>query len=161
MRKNQGVAIFTHSMKLILLKDVKGTGKAGEVKDVSDGYARNFLFPRKLAKIATDQAISTVKHREQKKQRAHEREEKEQRSVLNKLKGTELEIKGKINDDGRLYAAITPRKVSTALKKEFQLDVDPKFIEIESPIKEIGEHRVRLNFGPALTDELSIIVSEG
>ncbi len=147
-------------MKVILIKDIKGTGRKGQVKIVADGFARNFLLKKGLARIATEDAVRTSRQKALKSEKAVQREEKQQKILVRKLSGKEVDMKEKINDEGRLYASITQHKIAKQIKKELDLTIHPKYIELESPIKEVGEHRAHLNFGSGLTAEFSIIVSE-
>jgi large subunit ribosomal protein L9 len=148
-------------MKVILLKDVHGTGKRGEVKDVADGYARNFLLKKKLARAATTDAVSAVNARRDKKDRESNKVEQEHRQKISKLNGEDIEVEGKINDDGKLYATVTAKKLAAQISKQCSVVVEHKYIKIESPIKEIGEHRATVDFGNGFSTELNIIVSEG
>lgn len=131
-------------MKVILLQDVPNVGKKYDVKNVSDGYARNFLFPRNLAKIATTKAIQTVEH-EKKRWQQHK---EVQQNILDKnisdLEGLKISIAKKANEKGHLFAAISPKEISNALKKEKHLEIPAELIELEKPIKEKGEHKIKV-----------------
>ncbi len=148
-------------MKVILLKDIKGTGRRGDIKIVADGFARNFLLKKGLARIATLDAIRSARNKVRKSEKVLNKEDVANKKIIEKIKGKELEITGKINEEGRLYASITQKKISTEVSKQMKVKVDPKVIDIESPIKEIGEHRVKVDFGGGLSAEISVIVSEG
>ena len=134
-------------MKVILLKDIKGTGRRGDIKIVADGFARNFLLKKGLARIATLDAIRSARNKVRKSEKVLNKEDVANKKIIEKIKGKELEITGKINEEGRLYASITQKKISTEVSKQMKVKVDPKVIDIESPIKEIGEHRVKVDFG--------------
>ncbi|NCO04860.1 MAG: 50S ribosomal protein L9 [Candidatus Magasanikbacteria bacterium] len=147
-------------MKVILLKDVKGTGARGDIKDVADGYARNFLIKKGLAKHATKDSVHKIVQKEEKEQRTSKKELREQQSTAAKLDGAEIELTGKVNDEGTLYAAIGTAKIIKALKSEYGVDVKSKQITIPEPIKELGEHTIMIEFNHGLEAEVTIIVNE-
>ncbi len=126
-------------MKVILLQDVKGSGKQNQIVEVSDGYARNFLLPRKLAKEATQEALNSVekaraaeKHRDM--VRIQEAEEKSRA-----LKGKVIKISARGGEGGKLYGAVTNDQIALALKEQHGVDVDKRKIELEEPIKTAGQ----------------------
>ncbi len=147
-------------MKVILLKDIQGTGKKGDIKDVSDGFGRNFLIKNKMAVLATPQAERQLQQQELRKEKIKQTEEKGDRKIVSFLNGREIEMTAKITEEGRLYAALTPKKIAEHIHKEYGLAVDSESIILEEPIKEIGEHRVELDLGAGLNALFSIIVSE-
>lgn len=131
-------------MKIIFLQDVPNVGKKYEVKNVSDGYARNFLFPRKLAEIATSKAIKLF---EQKRKRTEE-EKKIQEDLLEKnlasLEGIKITIKEKTNEKGHLFATIHPKEIAEAVKTQNHIDIPEDMIELSKPIKERGEYKIKI-----------------
>lgn len=131
-------------MKVILIHDVPNLGKKYEVKNVSDGYARNFLFQRKLAEIATTKSIQAMevkrKQLEQEKQIQQDLFEKN----LESLTAAKVVIKEKTNEKGHLFASIHPKEISKALKEQHHIDVPEEMIELSQPIKEIGEYKVKV-----------------
>lgn len=131
------------SMKVILLQDVVNVGKKYEVKNVSDGFARNFLIPRKLAKIATTQTIQEIELTKK-----HGLKEKEiQKNLLEKniesLQNLKISTKEKANEKGHLFASIDAKDISKILKKQHKLEIPEEIIELEKPIKQIGEHKIK------------------
>src|SRR3712207_1351665 len=130
-------------MKVILLKDVKGKGKKGQVVNVSDGYARNFLFPKNLAEEATNSSLNILnkKNEIERKQKLAEVEEA-QRQAEN-LKNKEITIKAKSGENGKLFGAITNKDISVELKKKFNIDVDKKKIVMET-IKLAGTYDIEV-----------------
>lgn len=142
------------------MKNVPGTGNMGEVKDVSDGYARNFLFKKNLAKQATDDSLENLKASEAKKKKEMERDLKENQKKASKLDGENIELSAKVNDKGILYAAINQADIAVAVKKDLKTDIEADQILIAKPIKELGEHTVTIEFGHGLEAELNISVSE-
>lgn len=131
-------------MKIILLQDIAGVGAKYDVKNVSDGYARNFLFARKLAARATPQEVEKIE--KLKKQTDNEKEL--QKDILEKniksLEGLRIEIKAKANEKGHLFSIIHADDMSRALKEQHRLDIPAKLIETERPIKELGEYKVKV-----------------
>jgi len=147
-------------MKVLLLKDIPGTGKKGDIKDVSDGYARNFLFAKGFGKSATDAVIADIFAGEAKKKRMNETELHKAQESAEKVDGVEVVIIEKTNAEGTLYAGLAVNKIAHAIKKETGVVVDTKRIRIQKPIKEIGEHTVFVEFGHGLEAEVTITVSE-
>jgi len=147
-------------MKVILLKDISGTGKKGEIKDVADGYARNFLLKQKVAEIASPEAISKLKAQEQKRVKLAEMELKEAQKYATRLDGAEVEVKAKANDSGTLYSAVGSTRISEAIKSTYGLKVDPTRINLQNPIKEIGEYSAVVKFGHGLEAEVQVLVTQ-
>lgn len=147
-------------MKVILLKDVKNLGKSMDVKDVSDGYARNFLFPQKLAQIATPELI---KKAEQQKLAAVKKAEEnllETEKLVAALDGAIVKIKAKANEEGKLFGSVTGEMISNALIEEkFNLGKSAS-VAINDPIKEIGEYKVTINFSHGLEAEVTVLVEK-
>lgn len=131
-------------MKVILLQDVPNLGRKHEVKNVSNGYARNFLIPRKLAKLATTQSIQAA----EKEKKRLEQEKHIQKDILNKniesLNGLRITVKEKANEKGHLFAGIHREEISRILKEQNHIDIPPELIELEKPIKEIGEYKIKV-----------------
>lgn len=129
-------------MKVIFLKDVPRVGKKHDIKDMNDGYAVNFLFPRKLAEIATLKAIAQLE--KNKKEILVEREIQEELLVKNleEIKGKLIVIKGKTNEKGSLFSAIHKKEIIEAMKKEHRAEVNEEFLMLEKPIKEIGDFEI-------------------
>lgn len=130
-------------MKVILLQDVARIGRKGEVKNVSDGYAGNFLLPKKLAQVATPNAIASA----EKLKKQTQQDKEVQKNILDKniagLKDLKVEIKAKANEKGHLFSIIHPDEISGILKEKYHLDIPSKIIEISKPIKETGEHIIK------------------
>ncbi len=144
-------------MKVVLLKDVKTVGAEGSVVEVSEGYARNFLFPQNLAVQATPQAIAAATD---KKKRIAGKEKKElatERKLATKLDGLEVTVKVKVNEKGVLFAAVSAKEVAKALKG-LKLAVEPDWIIFQKPIKETGTHRVTVDLPHGLEGEIQLIV---
>jgi large subunit ribosomal protein L9 len=146
-------------MKIILLQDVENIGKKGEVKSVSDGYARNFLFPKKLAKLATKEAVGEMEKQKELETKKAEEELKAVQEVVSKIDGLEIEVPVKVDEEGKLYGSINEVEISK-LFKDRGFDVKKNQIKIPQPIKEIGEYPVTVLFDHNLEAEIKIIVME-
>lgn len=144
-------------MKVILIQNAPGLGKADEIKDVADGYARNFLFARNLAVLATKKALEDLKIRKSRMSRESEQDLAKQQSMADRLEGFEISIAQKAGDSGILYAAVGPQKVAEELKKA-GFDVKKNQIEMK-PVKEAGEYRAKIRLEHGLEAEITIIVS--
>ena len=146
-------------MIVILTKDVKGTGKAGEVVKVSDGYARNMLIPRGLAKEATD---GNVRSLEKQKQIMAEKQAAEKQAAIElaeKMGGLTVDIVTQGGDNGRLFGSITSKDISEALKEQHGINIDKKKIVLDNPIKETGEQVVKVKVYPEVSADLKVKVS--
>ncbi|NLW22619.1 MAG: 50S ribosomal protein L9 [Tissierellia bacterium] len=148
-------------MKVILLKDVKGLGKAGDLVNAKDGYARNYLLPKKLAIEATPANLK--KWEEEKKiQKEKEREEYEKALKLKeKLETLSVELKGKAGEGGKLFGSITSKDIAEGLKKQHKIDIDRRKIELKDNIKSLGETLVDVRVYPEITAKLKVNVVEG
>ena len=147
-------------MKVILQQDVKGHGKKGQMVEVSDGYGRNFLLPRKLAVEATAENVNTMKMQDKAK-RAREAEERAQAvATAEKLKGCQVKIRAKAGQGGRLFGSITSKEISEELKKQFQLDINKSKIVQSDPIKAFGGYEVKCKLGYEVTGTIHVLVIE-
>jgi len=144
-------------MKVILLEDVKGLGKKGQLVEASDGHARNFLFPKKLAKEATEGNIKTLE-KQQKDAIAKKAQEKE--DALNLKKKIESQgpvtIQTKAGEGGRLFGAITAKDIADAFEKEYKIALDKKKIVLDAPIKQAGLAKVELKLYPEISAVLKV-----
>lgn len=128
-------------MKVILLKDVKNLGKKNEIKDVSDGYGRNFLIKKSLAKLATNPEIEIAKKRKQKEDLSKEEEKIKEKELIKKLGLLKLDIFVKVGEKEQLFESITPQKVAEIIKEK-GFGISKEQVLIDQPIKELGEHFV-------------------
>lgn len=146
-------------MVVILIKDVKGTGKAGDVVKVSDGYARNMLLPRGLAKEATE---GNIRNLEKQKAIAAEKLEEEKvaaKELAEKLEKITVKIKTKGGDTGKLFGSITSKDISEALEKQENIRIDKKKIELSGPIKQAGDVTVTVKLFTEISAELKVSVT--
>ncbi|MBI2065772.1 MAG: 50S ribosomal protein L9 [Candidatus Zambryskibacteria bacterium] len=129
-------------MKIILLKDIKGVGKRFEEKEVSNGYAANFLIPRKLATSISGASAATVKTLKEQEEKARQKKVETFAENISKTAGAILEVKMRANEQGHLFEKITVEKVSEILNKELGIMIDPEQISLENPIKELGSFEI-------------------
>ena len=147
-------------MKVILLEDVKNVGKKGQIINAKDGYARNFLFPKKLAIEATDANLKNLENAKKKK-------EVKEREILEEAKALEEElmqkiivIKTKAGEHGKLFGSITTKEISELLEKEHEIIIDKKKFDLDEPIKSLGEYHVKIKLHPMVNAKLKVIVTE-
>ncbi len=145
-------------MKVILIKDVKNVGKIGEIKEVSDGYARNYLIKNKLALEATEGNIKFVKSQIKSLEKKNERKFENAKELKETLEKISITIKSKAGENGRLFGSITSDDISEALKKQHNIEIDKRIIEISEPIKTVGTHVINVKLGMNITAKLSINV---
>ena len=147
-------------MKVILLQDVRGQGKKGEMINVSDGYARNFLFPRKLAQEATADNVNTMRMNDKAKQEKEQRAREEAAALSAKLRDMTLTVYAKGGGAGRLFGSVTSQEISDALKAQEGMDLDRRKIVIEDPIKTVGLYTVKVKLGFGIDAPLKVDVKE-
>lgn len=145
-------------MKVILLRNVEGLGREGEIREVSRGYARNFLIPRQLADIATEQLIQRLEGRKIKEEKSAKKELQLAEEMAEKLDGKSFEIIRKTTDEGTLYASVNSAVISAELKKQGFI-IDNKQI-IAKNIKEIGEHEIIIRFNHGIEARITLIIKE-
>lgn len=146
-------------MIVILNRDVKGTGKAGDVVKVSDGYARNMLIPRGYAKEATE---GNIKSLEKQKAIAAEKKAEEKaaaQALAEKISALSVTIKTKAGDGGRIFGSITSKDISDALKEQHKITVDKKKIQLDSPIKAVGELQVNIKLYTEVNAALKVVIT--
>ena len=148
-------------MKVIFNVDVKGQGKKGELKEVSDGYARNYLLPRKLASEATTDALNTFKLKEKAKAAQIAREKEEAKSNAEKLGAVTVTIRAKAGGAGRLFGAVTSQEISDALREQHGICVEKNKIVQTEPIKTFGAFEVKAKLGYEISGTIHLLVIEG
>ena len=147
-------------MKVLLEQDIKGTGKKGDVINVSDGYARNFLFPKKLASPADASAINASNI--QKSAAAHRKFEAgvKAREDAKKIDGQTVVLTAKVGDNGKLFGAIGGKEIAAALKEQKGFEIDKKKISISEPIKTTGEFKAKISLYENTSAQINVIVKE-
>ena len=148
-------------MKVILTQDVKSQGKKGQLVDVSDGYARNFLLPKKLAVIATAENLNTMKQQEKARKAQEAAEKAEAEATAKKLKDMTVKIAAKAGQGGRLFGSITSKEISEELKKQYGLDVNKSKLVLPEPLKAFGSYEVKCKLGYEITGTVYVLVVEG
>ena len=147
-------------MKVLLLQDLKGQGKANDIINVSDGYARNFLFPRKLAVVADAKAINDVKNKKSSEQHKIEVEKANASALADKIKGLKVVISAEAGKDGKFYGAITSKDIAEALKAQFNIEIDKRKIELDAQIKAFGTYIVDVKLYSGIVGKLTVQVTE-
>lgn len=146
-------------MKVILKADVKGKGKKGELVNVSDGYARNFLFPRGLAAEADAQAMNELKNKEEAARFHAAEEKKEAQAAADALNGKSVKIVAKAGQNGRLFGSVTTKEVAEALKAQFKVEVDRRKINM-SDVKAHGTYEAEIKLLAGISAKIFVVVSE-
>lgn len=148
-------------MKVILLADVKGKGKRDQVIEVPDGYARNYLFAKKLAVAADNKALNELRGREASKQHRYDVEKAAAEETAKQLETITLVLKRKAGVDNRLYGAVTTKEITQQLKQDYNLDVDKKKLSMESPIKAFGTYKIKTKLFSDVSAIITVQVVEG
>ncbi len=147
-------------MKVIFLKDVKGTAKKGEIREVSDGYARNFLLPKGVAKEASAVNVNELNQQEKAKEINAQREEEAAVSLGDRIKDIKLTIYTKAGEGGRLFGAITSKDIADQLHKQASVEVDKRKISLNEPIKTLGATEVEIKLHPKVAIKVTVEVKE-
>lgn len=147
-------------MKVVLQQDVKGLGKKGEIVNTSDGYARNYLYPRKLAIEASAQALNDIANKERAAQHRLEEEKKAAVEMQKKLEGSTIKISAKAGQQGRLFGSITAKEISEELNKKYQLDIDKRKLTLASEIKSFGTYECEVRLYAGISAKIFVVVGE-
>ena len=147
-------------MKVILTQDVKSLGKKGELVNASDGYARNFLFPRKLAVEANAQAMNELKNRESAEKYRLETELKNAKEVAAKINGKTVKLTAKAGQGGRLFGSVTAKEIAQEIKKQYGFDIDKRKIHLDTDIKAFGGYHIEVKLYNGITAKLAVSVTE-
>lgn len=145
-------------MKVILLQDIKGTGKKDQVMEISDGYARNYLLPRKLAKEATAEALNSLQKAQGANRHREEVKKQEAEAKARELKGKVIQLEVKGGDNGKLYGAVTNDQIAAALKQQHGIEVDKRKLEMDEPIKNAGQAFVTLKLMAGISTRMILNV---
>ena len=147
-------------MKVILQQDVKGQGKKGQMVEVSEGYARNFLLPRKMAVPATADAINTMNLKEKAKKAEEARQKALAEETAEKLKECMVKLTARAGAGGKLFGAVTTKEISEGLQKQFGIDIPKQKLVLEEPIKAFGNYEVKARLGFEVVATVSVSVFE-
>ena len=147
-------------MKVILQQDVKGQGKKGQLVEVSEGYARNFLLPRKLAIPATTDAINTMNLKEKARKAEEARQKAEAEAIAEKLKECQVKLTAKAGNGGKLFGAVTTKEISEGLKAQYGVDIPKQKLMLDDPIKAFGSYQVKAKLGFEISGTVYVSVYE-
>ena len=147
-------------MKVLLLADVKGQGKKDQIVEVSDGYARNFLFPKKLAVVADAKVMSEAKSKEESKQFRLKEEKAAAKALADKIGTLTVKIVASSGSDGRLYGSVTSKDIAEALLKQHKIELDKRKLVLAENIKAYGTYNVDVKVYPEITAKLKVQVAE-
>ena len=147
-------------MKVILQQDVRGQGKKGQMIEVAEGYARNFLLPRKLAVPATADAMNTMRLQEKAKKAEEARQKAEAQAMAEKLKGVVVKLTAKAGANGKLFGAVTSKEVSEALQNQHGIELAKQKIVMEEPIKSYGSYELKAKLGFEISGTIYVVVAE-
>ena len=148
-------------MKVIFNVDVRGQAKKGELKEVSDGYARNYLLPRKLATEATADNINALKLKEKAKAAQIAKDKAKAEEYAKKLGAVQVVVRAKAGGAGKLFGAVTSEAISKALKEQFDMDIEKNKIVQDTPIKSFGAYTVKAKLGYEVSGNINVLVVEG
>ncbi len=147
-------------MKVILQQDVRGKGKKGQMVEVAEGYARNYLLPRKLALPATADTINTMKMQEKAKKAEEARLKAEAEATVEKLKSCQVRMTARAGSNGKLFGSITTQEISDALKEQYGIEIPRQKLVLQEPIKAFGNYEVKAKFGFEISGTVYVAVYE-
>ena len=147
-------------MKVILQQDVKGQGKKGQLIEASEGYARNYLLPRKLAILATPDAINTMNLKEKARKAEEQRQREEALATAEKLKNCTVKLTAKAGSGGRLFGAVTTKEIAEGLKAQYGIDIPKQKLVLDEPIKAFGTYEVKAKLGFEVSGVVKVTVTE-
>lgn len=147
-------------MKVILLQDVKSLGKKGEIVNVNDGYARNFILPKKLGVEATGKNLNDLKLQKNNEKKVAQENLDAAKKLAAELAESKVELAIKVGEGGRAFGSVSSKEIAAAVKEQMNLEVDKKKIQLKEAIKSLGTHIVSVKLHPEVTAELKVVVKE-
>ncbi len=147
-------------MKVILLQDVKSLGKKGDIVNVNDGYARNFILPKKLGAEATGKNLNDLKLQKNNEKKIAQEHLDNAKELAEELAKGQVELAIKVGEGGRAFGSVSSKEIAAAVKEQMGLDVDKKKIQLKEPIKSLGVHNVSVKLHPEVTASLKVAVKE-
>ena len=147
-------------MKVILLEDVKSLGKKGEIVNVNDGYARNFILPKKLGLEATGKNLNDLKLKKQNEEKVAQEQLDEAKALAAKIEAGKVELSIKVGEGGRTFGSVSSKEIAAAVKDQMGYDIDKKKIQVKDAIKTLGTHAVPVKLHAKVTAELKVVVKE-
>ena len=147
-------------MKVILIQDVKSLGKKGEIVNVNDGYARNFILPKKMGVEATGKNLNDLKLQKNNEKKVAQENLEAAKELAAELAAGKVELSIKVGEGGRTFGSVSSKEIAAAVKEQMNLDVDKKKIQLKEAIKSLGTHIVNVKLHPEVTAELKVVVRE-
>lgn len=147
-------------MKVILLQDVKSLGKEGEIVNVNDGYARNFIIPKKLGVEANNKNMNDLKLKKSKEAKVAKENKEAAQKLAEELKAGQVELKIKMGEGGKAFGSVSGKEIAAAVKEQMGLDVDKKKIQLKETLKTLGTHLVQVKLHPEVMAELKVVIEE-
>lgn len=147
-------------MKIILTQDIKGKGKKGQMIEAAEGYARNYLLPKGLAVPATADAVNTMNLRDKAKAKADAEAKAAAQAIAQQLTGCQVKIAAKGGEGGKLFGAVTGKEIAAALKAQHNMEIDPKKLVLDQPIKSFGSYQVKAKLGFEISGTVYVLVTE-
>ena len=147
-------------MKIILTQDIKGKGKKGQMIEAAEGYARNYLLPKGLAVPATADAVNTMNLRDKAKAKADAEAKAAAQAIAQQLTGCQVKIAAKGGEGGKLLGAVTGKEIAAALKAQHNMEIDPKKLVLDQPIKSFGSYQVKAKLGFEISGTVYVLVTE-
>ena len=147
-------------MKVILTEDVKSLGKKGEIVNVNDGYARNFILPKKLGIEATSKNINDLKLQKQNEEKVAQEHLEAAQELAKKLEAAKVELKIKMGEGGKAFGSVSSKEIAEEVKKQMDLTIDKKKVQLKEAIRTLGTHNVPVKLHPKVTAELKVVVKE-
>jgi large subunit ribosomal protein L9 len=145
-------------VKVILIKNVKKLGSEGDIVNVADGYARNYLFPKGLAEEATKTNIKKLKEYKKKEEKKAKNEKNDAEKLAQKLKEDKINITAKAGEKGKLFGSITNKDIAEIVEEKKKIKIDKRKIQLDDPIKDVGEHNIKIKLHPEVEVEISVVV---
>ena len=147
-------------MKVILLQDVKSLGKKGEIVNVNDGYARNFVLPKKLGVEANNKNLNDLKLQKNNEAKIAQENLDAAKALAEELKAGKIEVSIKVGEGGKTFGSVSSKEIAAEVKNQMNLDIDKKKIQLKDAIKTLGTHNVPVKLHPKVTAELKVVVTE-
>ena len=145
-------------MKVILLQDIKGTGKKDQIIEVSDGFGRNYLLPRKLAVEATNEAVNSIENSKSAAKHREDVKKNEAEQAARELKGKTVTVKVRAGENGRLYGSITTQEIADALKAQHGVELDKRKIEVEGKVTSVGQTSITIKLYPGVAAKMNLVI---
>lgn len=147
-------------MKVILLEDVKSLGKKGEIVKVNDGYARNFILPKKLGLEANNKNLNDLKLKKENEKKVAKENLDAAKALAEQIKAGQVELRIKVGEGGKAFGSVSSKEIAAAVKEQMGLDIDKKKIQLKEVLKSLGTHNVPIKLHPEVTAELKVLIGE-